>query len=624
MQVVGVDFGTTNVRISTWDSQQDPPPEVKLIGELGATTMPAVVAFQRDETGKIDFVVGEEADALQDEKNKTRVIRNIKRDALSNDEYVAWHSQIRDEQQVAKGKKSQWPRPEWDADKGCFTIWGEEFPVWDLIYRILAEAFRRAGIIGDFEWRAGCPVHADVSYRSGLAQALFQVTGKGDIGWVSEEPILFLTLARRLGDLGEGSYVVYDIGGGSFDCALVEVKGNEMLVYGADGHPLLGGSDVDDGLITKVDYTGQPDLLRQAKERLSSSNPSETLSDGNTITLDDVESVLKEGRFSAKSISTTRDAYVSAKTLWKRDRREGIPAIGEMASSDPETGEVKFVWQLMWDDLARDIDKIIMFGGPTRAEYFSRELSKRFGDDKVIAASDILPTLIGTPDLELVGISLGACYSYEDSYDSLYLNRIPARIILQDLHTGAKVEYMPYQHLEYRRDESRPMRPPVRSFKPGDIFVSEPIPQEKTDPHEYELTITYPNDVLIQDPIDPSRPARFIIDGYLESGQDGNTSRQPATSLRMIIDRYGRVGIEKHSSGPGLPWTKVSLIVDAPPWQTDLQNEATGRDSQQRPTETASVVEAISESPFAEHYQYPSEQGHIEGIDSPYPHGRRS
>lgn len=620
MQVVGVDFGTTNVRISTWNSDQDLPPIPAPVGEEGTTTMPAVVAFQMND-GNVSIIVGEDADALQDEENKTRVIRNIKRDALSNDAYVGWHSKVRNDQEVAKGKTPKWPKPGWDAEKRCFHIWGEEFPVWDLIRRILAEAFRRAGITGDFEWRAGSPVHADMSYREGLAQALFQVTGKADVNWISDEPILFLTLARRLGDLTEGSYLVYDVGGGSFDCALVEVKRNEMLVYGADGHPLLGGSDVDDGLTDKVGYTGQPDLLRQAKERLSPANPSEVLSDGNVITLDHVEAVMREEKFALKSISTTRDAYVSAKRLWKRD--PGVPPVGEMASSDPTTREVEFVWQLMWDDLARDVDKIILFGGPTKAEYFPRELSRRFGEGKVIAAADLLPTLIGTPNLELVGISMGACYSYEDSYDPLYLNRIRARIVLQDLQTGAKVEYEPYQHFDFKRDESKPERPAFRSSTPFDPYVSEPLVQEKSAPHEYELTITYPNDVFIQDPSDNSRPARYVIDGYLESEQDGHAGRQPATSLRLIIDRYGRVGVEKHSSGPGLSWTKVSLIVDTPPWQIDLQRQPLEPDSQPETTETGRVVEAIRESSFAEDYRSPSERGHIEGVNSPYRRGRR-
>ena len=615
MQVIGVDFGTTNVRISTWDSERDLPPEIKLIGEEGATTMPAVVGLQRDGDGKISITVGEDADALPDEPDSNLVIRNIKRYALSEDAYVDWHSKVRIAQEITKGKTPKWPKPEWNPTSRSFHKWGEEFRVWDLTRYILAEAFRRAGIAGDFEWRAGCPVHAGLAYRKELAQVLFQVTGKADVGWISEEPILFLTLARRLGDLAEGSYLVYDIGGGSFDCALVEVKEDEMLVYGADGHPLLGGSDVDDGLTDTVGYTGQPDLLRKAKERLSLSNPSEVLSDGNAITLDDIETVLREKKFAQKSISTTRDAYVGAKILWKRDESEDVPHLGEIATRDKTTGEVRFVWQLMWDDIARDVDKIILVGGPTKATYFPRELAKRFGDEKVITATDLLPTLTGTPDLELVGISMGACYSYEDSYEPLYLNRIPARIVLQDLQTGANVEYEPYRHFnyKYKRDDSNTERLPIRDSNPFDPFVSEPLIQERSEPHEYELTITYPNDVLIQDPEDNSRPARCLIDGYLESGQEGETSRLPATSLRLIIDRYGRVGVEKHSSGPGLPWTKVALIVNAPPWQTNLQRDAAEPDLQQESTERGRVVEFIRESSFAVEHRSPSEHGHTGG-----------
>lgn len=625
MQIVGVDFGTTNVRLSIWDSEQGLPPDVKNIGAQDTNTMPAVVAFRKTENGETAVVVGEEADALQDEENKILVIRNIKRNALSSDAYVDWHLAVRNSQSQgeAEGDIPKWPQKEWDPDKRCFKVWGEEYPVWDLIRRIVAEAFRRAKIMGDFEWRAGCPVHADMSYREGLAQVLLQVTGKSDVRWIAEEPILFLTLARRHRALTEGSYIVYDVGGGSFDCALVEVKAEEMLVYGADGHPLLGGSDIDDGLADDLGYTGQPSLLRDAKERLSPSNLSERLGDGSVITLDGIETVLRSKKFSQKSISTARDAYVGAKVLWKRDVTGIVPPIGDVVSHDEATGEVRFVWQLMWDDLARDVDKIIMFGGPTKSEYFRRELSKRFGEEKIISATELLPTLVGTPDLELVGISMGACYSYQDSYDPLYLNRIPARVVLQDLQTGAKVRYEPFQHFDYKRDERNADRRPIRASSPFDIFVSEPLIQEKSEPHEYELTITYPNGVLFQDPADDSRPARYIIDGYIESGQEGSTPRLPVTSLRLIIDRYGRVGVEKHSTGPGLPWTKVSLIVDAPPWQTDLQREATEPDFRSETTETGRVVEAIRESSFAEGYSSPSESGHIEGVDSPYRHGRR-
>ena len=47
-KIVGVDFGTTNVRIAQWDVDEDDRP---MSCEIGTTvnpyTMPAVIAFER-------------------------------------------------------------------------------------------------------------------------------------------------------------------------------------------------------------------------------------------------------------------------------------------------------------------------------------------------------------------------------------------------------------------------------------------------------------------------------------------------------------------------------------------------------------------------------------------------
>ena len=54
MQIVGVDFGTTNVRIASWDSSlEDVAPRPILVGQGDSYTMPAVVAFQREPGGGI-------------------------------------------------------------------------------------------------------------------------------------------------------------------------------------------------------------------------------------------------------------------------------------------------------------------------------------------------------------------------------------------------------------------------------------------------------------------------------------------------------------------------------------------------------------------------------------------
>ena len=174
MQVVGIDFGTTNVRIATWDSEQDFPPEPKLIGAQGTTTMPAVIALERGAEGKITITVGEAAEDLPNNSN-TLVISNIKRYVLSGDAYVDWHLEARNVQE----ENPKWPPKEWNPKTRCIQAWGHDFPVWDLIGRILAEALRRANITGKFEWRVGCPVHANYEYRAGLSQTLTDLTGTG-------------------------------------------------------------------------------------------------------------------------------------------------------------------------------------------------------------------------------------------------------------------------------------------------------------------------------------------------------------------------------------------------------------------------------------------------------------
>lgn len=549
MQIVGVDFGTTNIRISTWDPEGDLTPEPQHIGLGGTTTMPAVVALNRSPGGEIGIIVGEAADGLQDNPNKTLVIRNIKRNALSSDAYVALRLEGRNAQQ----EEAKWPPQWWNPDTNCVQAWGQEYPVWDLIHKLLAEAFRRAGVTAKFEWRAGCPVHAGYEYRKGLADTLGQLSGVSELNWITEEPILFLTLARELGNLEEGSYLVYDVGGGSFDCALVEISGNEILVYGADGHPFLGGADIDEHLRERLGYTGQLVLLRQAKEQLSPINPSVTLGNGAVISEDSVNATLEELGFFGKSLATLHDSYKSAKALWKRPQGEYDPPIGEIISQDSE-GVVRYVWQLSLDDLTRDIDGIILVGGPTNFSYFRNHLSKIFGPKKVLTPLEVLPTLAGTPNLELVGVSLGACYSYRGSYSPLYVNRLPASVSLENLETGDVVEYKAFQSFASRASRFNPFSP----FMSEPLRLGQAIVRFHKYPRSLQLTIASPNEVVYD---------RKLIDCQLDVHQIGS-------ELRLVIDRYGRVGVQQESDRHS---PRVVRIFDQPQWQTGGQKAALER-----------------------------------------------
>ena len=275
MAVVGVDFGTTNVRIAVRDSGDSAlTPRPLAIGQAGGLTMPAVVAF-RGQPGGVAIVVGEDADQLEDDPDAV-VVRNIKRWALSSDPFVKRHLDLA---QNERPDSDLCPRWKWDEETRCVKVFGEEFPVWDLIRQILDEAFRRArldGLPDEFEWRAGCPVQADWEYRSELAKVLSEFGGENNVTSVIEEPVLFLMLACNLDTLRPGSYLVYDLGGGSFDCALVEVDDRQLMtVYASHGHPLLGGDRIDEKLDQSLGARVPRNQLRVAKEKLAPDNPQE-------------------------------------------------------------------------------------------------------------------------------------------------------------------------------------------------------------------------------------------------------------------------------------------------------------------------------------------------------------
>ena len=531
MEIVGIDFGTTNVRISTWDPD-DPNaglPQPRLIGRGDTTVMPVVVALQRQPGGDVTVVVGEDADALENGPN-TLVIRNIKRWAQSSDRYVKWRLEI------SETERPTW----WNPELGCVEAWEEHFQVRDLISHILREAVARAGISSRFEWRAGCPVQAGYDYRSMLAGVLTGLAGQGRVEWVVDEPILFLAAAQRNIDPDsdsrlEGSYLVYDLGGGSFDCALVEIRNDgEMIVFGADGDPLLGGSNVDRELIANLGYEGPQNLLRLAKEQVSQENPSVQVSGNLSLSWTDVEKELKACNFIQRSLMAMRDAYITARTVvW-----------GSVVEENEDTGQVRFVWQRDYTDMARDLDGVIMFGGPTRSPFFSENLSRWFGETKVMQAGDLIG---GVDNPELTGISMGACYFPSGNNFHHVPTRLPYQVALENTSTGReedRVQYLPHQHF-------------VDNFKPADQFESPWLDQDRGHPQEYELTITDPDGVVLE---------REAVDGFLEPG-----NRQPATGLRLVIDRLGPVYVEKRSEGVGLPWTKRITVVENPPWQTDEQ-----------------------------------------------------
>jgi len=618
MQVVGVDFGTTNIRISVWDPEQDASPETKRldVGIQGGYPMPAVVALQQGADGEVSILVGEDAQLLQDvESDAILVIDNIKRYAMSPDGYVQGRLKEQSERDILE----QWPPTWWDQETRCVRGFGREFPVWDLIKELLTEAFISADIQGDYEWRAGCPVHTNWEYRSALAETLSQVTGvRGSVNWIVEEPLLFLNsvlqltgreIAGILGEELEGPYLVYDIGGGSFDCALVEVMPSlQVRIYGAEGHPALGGSIIDHQLRKNLGYRGPARLLRQAKESLTTESRAFRVQDDVILTDEDVGTVLKDVKFLEQSVSVLRDSYVGAKMLWKRGEGDDDPPVGEILHKNRDKGEVTFVWQMGWSDLAKDVKGIIVVGGTSKSHFvipgaepfekyesFKDYLEKRFPETTIISFPK------GGEDLAITGASKGACYvassganPTEIGYTPLYVNRLPVCVTLEDRQTGKAVGYKPFDHFT------------DSPWHPFDAFISKGVLTENPDDpyseERYELTVTTPDGLLVKtvDPDGIERERQPVGKPYSNNKPTINT-RLIGSSLRLVIDRFGQVAVSQQSANSA---AKTFVIIENPPWQTPEQaeylNAKMEQDKRYRDEEAARVQSLITRPPLLE------------------------
>ena len=290
---------------------------------------------------------------------------------------------------------------------------------------------------------------------------------------------------------------------------------------------------------------------------------------GKTLSYAEVLEIIEKLGIVKKSLSPIRETYMEGRFLWGRPSDDpDVPPMGEEIYHNRKSGVVRFVWQFGWNDMAQDkrLNGIILFGGSTllgdtypssgstESRYFRQELAKWFGEDKVFTAQELLES-VGEP--ELVGASIGACYMAEGAYSPIYVNRLPVRVTLENMETGEQVEYEPFRHFV-----------PEFNKRPFDSYVSKPLRHQKPAvralyPKTYEVTVTYPNGVVVQVG-DENKDMREFIDESIDS-------RLIDGSLRLVIDRLGGIGVEQESERMK---PKRFLIFEDTPWQTEGQRNA--------------------------------------------------
>ncbi|AHX11239.1 hsp70 family protein [Neorickettsia helminthoeca str. Oregon] len=360
--IVGIDFGTTNSLISVFQDEKC----VVIPQESGKNFLPSLIAVQDK-----NIIVGKEA------KKYKNYIPSIKRIIATKENLVIPNA-------CTINTQTQDPQSNY-----ALTI-GYASKIFSSLKKsaekYLGHAVRNAVVT--------VPAYFDNTSRSAIKDAA-TISGLNVIRLLSEPTAaaLFYGIDEKR---EEGKYVVYDLGGGTFDISILEFHRGIFKVSCSDGDDHLGGDDFDlrlmEHLIQKheLHLSGEEkvhflDFCKEIKEELAhedrivryfSYQENDACID---VTLEDFE----------KTIEKDIDRTIA---ILKRALR----------SSDIPVAEV---------------DGVLLVGGSTKIGLIHRKISELFGKEKII--SGINPETI---------VVMGAAL-----FGSFLNGRNPEKIVLLDV-----------------------------------------------------------------------------------------------------------------------------------------------------------------------------------------------
>ena len=364
--VVGIDFGTTNSLIAI--SQDYKAKIIKM--ENGAELVPSIIGFDSGEV-----IVGKEANNCSDKvRSIKRLLAKSYSEINSNPNLLNLSSVIYDDNNI--------PKIELLGDgKVLAEIASEIFKYLKNQAQIELGAELEKAVVS-------VPAYFDDEARGQVLLAA-KLAGLEVIRLISEPTAA--AYAYGLSKSTKGSYLVYDLGGGTFDVSILNMHEGVLQVVAIGGDNMLGGDDID---YVIAEYIS----LELAKEMSA-----ELIQSAKKIKED----------FSLKS-RITISIEGSEITISKEKYEEIISPIINKT--------IKIAEEVLSDAEDIELDRVILVGGSTRIAQISDKLQDAFG---VRIYNDIDPDRI---------VALGAAMQAENltaKSNSLLIDVVPLSVGLE-------------------------------------------------------------------------------------------------------------------------------------------------------------------------------------------------
>lgn len=340
-RAVGIDLGTTNSLVATVRSGQ----AQCLPDANGRITLPSVVRYldqQNIEVGA-DALKAQRIDPLHSISSAKRLIGRTLSDIKADEEtrYLPYH--FGDNERIIQ----------------IHTRAGDKTPI-DVSADILRTLKQRAehSLGGEL---AGAvitvPAYFDDAQRQATKDAA-RLAGLNVLRLLNEPTAA--AIAYGLDNRAEGTFVVYDLGGGTFDVSILTLTRGLFEVKATNGNSALGGDDFDQRLFCWLleqnhlsALSDQDSALLLALARLAK----ETLTEQDSTT---IETTLSDGRHIRTTISRAQFQELTQSLVTKT-----IEPV-KQALADANVSK-------------QDIKGVIMVGGATRMHHVQQAVATFFG-----------------------------------------------------------------------------------------------------------------------------------------------------------------------------------------------------------------------------------------------------